>query len=160
MSSRAELPYDEWIERLALEYNLMQQHEPTFDIVNGDIKRHQGVIIGSDLYDEGFFRVEISVDRNFPFTPPKVQWLTKIWHPNITENVPASVCESVLSRDWSPALHIFSVVETLRALLGYPNPRDPLNRIAGDQMISKPFEFEKTAREYLMRYATAEQAFR
>ena len=159
MFDKAQLPPDKWEERLALEYSLVLRHEPTFGVVEGDIQKYRGVIIGTGSYEGGFFRVEVLVARNYPYTPPKVRWLTKIWHPNITDNVPASVCESVLSRDWTPALNIFSIIESLRALLAYPNPEDPLNGKAAEQLKRRPNEFMEKVREFVRRYAGPEQAF-
>jgi len=44
-----------------------------------------GTIAGPEgsPYQGGRWRVEISVPRQYPFSPPKCRFLTKIWHPNV-----------------------------------------------------------------------------
>ena len=153
------LSEDQYFERLAIEYSLMVNEEPTFDCVKGDLTRYRGVIIGSGMYEKGFFRVEVVIPREFPFLPPKIIWYTKIWHPNISYDSPAKVCESILNRDWVPSLHIFSIIETMRALLSYPNPDDPLNTKAARQMKSKSSKFNKQVKENISKHASPELAF-
>ncbi|MFH7836253.1 MAG: hypothetical protein QXL51_06630, partial [Candidatus Aenigmatarchaeota archaeon] len=59
----AELPELMWEKRLALEYKLMRENEPLFDIVDNDLTHYMGVIVGSGIYENGYFRVEIFVPR-------------------------------------------------------------------------------------------------
>jgi ubiquitin-protein ligase len=156
---KTQLPEALWSRRLALEYKLMRENEPTFDIVNNQLTHYRGVIIGEGLYEGGFFKVEIIVPRTFPYTPPDVIWWTRIWHPNFTDEVPARICESIFKNDWSPSLHLFSVVEALRNLLNNPNPDDPLNTFAAAEMKYRPDIFEARVRAYIELYARAEYAF-
>jgi len=148
-----------WHRRLGLEYALVQEHEQTFNAVDGDLTHYEGVIVGTGLYESGCFRVEIFLPRSFPFHPPDVVWHTRIWHPNFSDEVPARVCESVFKDHWSPSLHIITVIESLRSLLNEPNPDDPLNAIAAMEMKMRPDIFGARVRDYIERYATPEQAF-
>ena len=159
MGLNTELPEPLWNRRLALEYKLMRENEPTFDIVNNMLTHYRGVIIGEGLYEGGFFKVEIIVPRTFPYTPPNVIWWTRIWHPNFTDEVPARICESIFKNDWSPSLHLFTVVEALRNLLNNPNPDDPLNTFAAAEMKYRPDIFEARVRRYIELYARPELAF-
>jgi len=156
---KTQLPEALWSRRLALEYKLMRENEPTFDIVDDQLTHYRGVIIGEGLYEGGFFKVEIIVPRTFPYTPPDVIWWTRIWHPNFTDEVPARICESIFKNDWSPSLHLFSIVEALRNLLNNPNPDDPLNTFAAAEMKYRPDIFEARVRAYIELYARPEYAF-
>lgn len=155
-----QLTDEQYYERLALEYALMRNEEPTFDTEDNDLRKYRGVILGSGIYEGGFYRVSVEIPRNFPFYPPIVVWLTKVWHPNISFESPGRVCESIFNRDWTPSLHVFSVIEHIRALLSYPNPDDPLNHLAAKEMKDKPEQFVKTAKKYVSDCATPENAFR
>ena len=159
MALLAELPEPLWYKRLAIEYKLIHEHEPLFDIVEGDLTHYEGVLIGSGLYEGGYFRVEIILSRSFPFVPPKVIWWTRIWHPNFTDEVPARICESIFKDDWKPPLHLITVIGALRNLLNNPNPDDPLNTIAAMEMKFRPDIFKARVRQYIELYARPEKSF-
>ena len=57
--------------------------------------------------------------------PPKVRFLTKIYHPNIDKL--GRICLDILKDKWSPALQIRTVLLSIQALLSAPNPDDPLD---------------------------------
>jgi ubiquitin-conjugating enzyme E2 N len=56
--------------------------------------------------------------------PPKVRFLTKMYHPNIDKL--GRICLDILKDKWSPALQIRTVLLSIQALLSAPNPDDPL----------------------------------
>jgi len=56
--------------------------------------------------------------------PPKVRFLTKMFHPNIDKL--GRICLDILKDKWSPALQIRTVLLSIQALLSAPNPDDPL----------------------------------
>ena len=65
---------------------------------------------GDSPYSGGVFFVLIHFPPDYPFKPPKVQFQTKVYHPNV--NSQGSICLDILKEQWSPALTI-SKVRTL-----------------------------------------------
>jgi ubiquitin-protein ligase len=58
--------------------------EERFDVEEAN----ERVIIGrifpnSDIFKEGAFQIEIKLPPAYPFDPPKVRFLTPIYHPNV-----------------------------------------------------------------------------
>ena len=102
-------------------------------------------------YATGKFRLDIVCVADYPFTPPKCLFITPIYHPNIDTH--GNICMDVLKHEWSPALGLTTVVLSIIALLCEPNPDDPLNMGAGDQMRRDRASFEATARFWTSRYA-------
>lgn len=40
-------------------------------------------------YENGVFDVDIFIGGEYPFVPPKMQFITKIWHPNVSSQTGA-----------------------------------------------------------------------
>jgi len=144
---------DYWA-RLALEAKNIETEEPSFQPIQGDLRRWQGFVLGTGTYDGGVFVMQITVPRSFPYDPPQVRFITKIWHPNIYRG---RVCVGVLGKDWLPSMSISGVIETLRNLLNFPNPDDPLNQQASREAKRNPEQFERTARDWVRRFAGWDQ---
>ena len=35
-------------------------------------------------YEGGTYRIEIKIPMDYPFLPPKMRFVTKVWHPNVS----------------------------------------------------------------------------
>ena len=76
-------------------------------MVGDDLKHWMGTIQGpvDTPYAGGRFVVDIVIGERYPFMPPKMKFLTKIWHPNVS-SVTGAICLDILKSEWSPALTI------------------------------------------------------
>ncbi|KAL2006148.1 hypothetical protein VTN00DRAFT_9802 [Thermoascus crustaceus] len=81
-------------------------------------------------YSQGLWRLHLKMPEDYPKSPPKVSFRTRIWHPNIEESTGA-VCVDTLKRDWEPKLTLRDVLITISCLLIHPNPDSALNSAAG-----------------------------
>ena len=68
-----------------------------------------------------------SIKYYFPFNPPLVKFLTKIYHTNISHS--GSICLDILQtpNKWSPQYTIETVMTSIIALLDDPNTSHPFN---------------------------------
>lgn len=106
----------------------------------------------SSPYEGGMFKLELFLPDDYPMAPPKVRFLTKIYHPNIDKL--GRICLDILSEKWSPALQIRTVLLSIQALLSSPNPDDPLaNDVAKAWKENETLALQ-TAREWTVRFAT------
>ncbi|KAL2892351.1 Ubiquitin-conjugating enzyme E2 22 [Bienertia sinuspersici] len=59
-------------------------------------------------YENGVFRMKLILSSDFPHSPPKGYFLTKIFHPNIANN--GEICVNTLKKDWNPTLGLRHVL--------------------------------------------------
>ena len=94
--------------------------------INDSLSDLRGRISGppETPYESGVFELEVKIPDTYPFNPPKVRFLTKIWHPNIS-SVTGAICLDILKDQWAAAMTIRTVLLSLQALLASPEPDDP-----------------------------------
>jgi len=66
-------------------------------------------------FEGGNFRLEMFLPEGYPMTPPKIRFLTRVYHPNIDQL--GRICLDVLKDKWSPALQMRCVVVVVVVLL-------------------------------------------
>jgi ubiquitin-conjugating enzyme E2 D/E len=119
-----------------------------------DLFRWSGQIFGptESPYAGGLFFLRIQFPVDYPFKPPHVQFITKIYHPNI--NAAGLICLDILKNQWSPALTISKVLLSITSLLNDPNPDDPFVPEIANLYKKNKAAYEMEARNYTLRFAT------
>lgn len=102
-------------------------------------------------YENGMFFLEIYFPVDYPFSPPRVQFSTKILHVNIDEE--GYICVDILKNEWSPALTISKVLLSIRSLLSDPNPDDPLDLTLAKLYKRNKKKYHKKIREHTQKHA-------
>ncbi|ORY00695.1 ubiquitin-conjugating enzyme E2 N [Basidiobolus meristosporus CBS 931.73] len=104
-------------------------------------------------FEGGTFSLELFLPEDYPMAPPKVRFLTKIYHPNIDKL--GRICLDILKDKWSPALQIRTVLLSIQALLSAPNPDDPLANDVAQHWKEDEKDAIATARAWTMKHAVS-----
>ena len=143
--------------RLSRELKRLQEAPPencSAGLVNpSNLYEWEATIMGPEgtPFEGGVFSLSIKYPSDYPFKPPKIYFITKIYHPNINRN--GGICLDILKDKWSPALSITHVLLSICSLLDDPNPDDPLVPEIARLFKSNKAKYEANAREATMRYA-------
>merc|ERR1711939_1090738 len=121
--------------------------------IGDDLFHWQATIMGpgDSPYSGGVFFLSIHFPTDYPFKPPKVNFTTRIYHPNINSN--GSICLDILRDQWSPALTISKVLLSIYSMLTDPNPDDPLVPEIAHVYKTDRARYEATAREWTRKFA-------
>ncbi|KAL2430650.1 hypothetical protein ABEF95_012271 [Exophiala dermatitidis] len=100
-------------------------------------------------YSQGLWRLHLKIPHDYPKSPPKATFKTRIYHPNVEETTGA-VCLETLKRDWDPKLTLKDILVTISCLLIQPNPDSALNAAAG-ALIQEDYEAFSTQAKLMTR---------
>ena len=104
-------------------------------------------------YHGGVFYISIQFPQEYPFKPPRVQFITKVYHPNINSNGNFSL-EILNPQEWNPGYTIVKVLLILYSMLEKPNPDDPIVYDIAKQFKFDHSLYEATAIEWTHMYAS------
>ena len=103
-------------------------------------------------YEYGIFRVKLIITSEFPLSAPKGIFITKIFHPNISEK--GDICVNALKKDWNPQQwNLYNLFEIIKCLLIIPFPQSALNEEAGKLFMENYEEYFKIAKMHTKIYA-------
>ena len=108
--------------------------------IQADIEGPQGT-----PYESGIFRVKLFIPSEFPQMAPKGYFMTKIFHPNVSEK--GEICVNTLKRDWNPKQwSLYNLFEVIKCLLIVPFPQSSLNEEAGKMFMDNYDEYFRVAK--------------
>ncbi|KAJ8711363.1 hypothetical protein PYW07_008605 [Mythimna separata] len=125
-------------------------------IDDNDIYRWEVLIIGppDTLYEGGFFKAHLHFPKEYPLRPPRMKFVTEIWHPNIEKN--GDVCISILhepgddkwgyekaSERWLPVHTVETILISVISMLADPNDESPANVDAAKEWRERYSDFKK-----------------
>ncbi|KAJ6643285.1 Ubiquitin-conjugating enzyme E2 R2 [Pseudolycoriella hygida] len=87
------------------------------------------------LYQGGYFKAHMKFPPDYPYSPPSIRFLTKVWHPNNGD-----LCISILhppvddpqsgeriEERWNPTQNVRTILLSVISLLNEPNTYSPAN---------------------------------
>merc|ERR1719272_95268 len=122
----------------------------------GDLTHLLGEIPGppDTPFEGGVFQLDINIPASYPFSPPKVKFITRIWHPNISSQT-GMICLDILKDQWAAAMTLRTVLLSIQALLSAAEPDDPQDAVVAQQYKKDMKLYEKTAAHWTSAYAGA-----
>ena len=110
-------------------------------------------------YEGGVFKLEIRLPDRYPFEPPQVKFITKIYHPNIDSagRICLDVLKSPPQGSWKPSQNLSTILTSIQLLLSEPNPDDGLMADISQEYKQDRPAFLKKAKEWVDLYAKADQ---
>ncbi|CAD8103502.1 unnamed protein product [Paramecium primaurelia] len=103
-------------------------------------------------YEGGIFNLDIQFPEDYPLKPPKILFLTSIYHLNIDYNT-GQICLEILRYNWSPNLTIRNLLLSILALLYDPNPNSPLLDDVNTVFKNEKQLYLQKAKEWTKKYA-------
>jgi len=89
-------------------------------------------------YANGCFLAKLKFPHDYPFAPPKMTFLSEMWHPNVYAN--GEVCISILhapgadplqyeadNERWTPSQSVEKILLSVMSMLAEPNPESGAN---------------------------------
>ncbi len=104
-------------------------------------------------YVGGIFVLSFVFPSTYPMKPPEVNFLTPIFHPNVSMKNGGSICPDALCSDWSPTVHVTAIIERLVALLLSPAEESPLDPEAFELWKNQRKKFLETAASWTKKHA-------
>merc|ERR1739842_90741 len=75
-------------------------------------------------YEGGAFFLKIEFPMDYPVRPPKVNFQTRIYHPNVTSE--GDICIDILKDQWNNTKSISMILSAIQCLLSKPDVSRPL----------------------------------
>jgi len=123
-------------------------------LIGDNLYKWKVTVVGPDKtpYEKGFFQIELEIPTEYPFKPPKLKFVTKIYHPNVKSD--GGFCTPILAEEWSPQLKLSDVLKEVDKVLRDPNPDNPLEPDIANQYKTDKKAFIKAATEHTKKYAS------
>ncbi|KAM3956634.1 ubiquitin-conjugating enzyme E2 T [Aphomia sociella] len=106
-------------------------------------------------YENGTFKLIITIPEKYPFEPPLVKFTTPVYHPNIDKG--GRICMDMLKMPpkgaWLPTITLESLLVSLQTLLANPNPDDPLMMDVANEYKYNIQEYLENARKHTEKHA-------
>jgi len=125
-----------------------------------NIYKWEILIIGptDSLYEGGYFTAHLTFPEEYPQRPPKLKFISDMWHPNVGKD--GHVCISILhepgddkygyekaSERWLPIHTVETIMVSVISMLSDPNDESPANVDAAKEFREDKTKFKRNCRK-------------
>ncbi|ODM93704.1 Ubiquitin-conjugating enzyme E2-17 kDa [Orchesella cincta] len=98
-------------------------------------------------FEGGIFRLRIEFPFNYPLTPPRIWFYSRMFHPNVYSN--GRICLDILEDEdkWEPSYDAAGILCAIQSMLGDPNPESPANGEANELYLKNRAAYEKRVKQ-------------
>jgi ubiquitin-conjugating enzyme E2 A len=109
---------------------------------NDDLMHWKAVIFGPEdtIWQGGIFKLELHFTTEYPMSPPKVKFMTPVFHPNVYKD--GNICMDIMKSQWSPVYDVSALLLSIQSLLSDPNPNSAANGEAAEMYAKQRREYE------------------
>ncbi len=124
-------------------------------ISDDDPCHYQATIRGpvDSPFEGGMYLLDVQFANEYPFKPPKITFLTRMFHPNIRED--GAIYLKKLYDEWTPAFTIEKVLLSIQSLLTSPDTdvSTTCNKEAARLYLQDRNKYDQHVRLYTQKYA-------
>lgn len=103
-------------------------------------------------YHMGAYNLQIDFPERYPFVPPILHILTKVYHPNINDH--GQICLPILEAEqWKPTSRMCTILNVLMATFNDPQTDNAYNLDMANLFLNDRKKYDKIAESWVMRYA-------
>ncbi|XP_028391990.1 ubiquitin-conjugating enzyme E2 C-like [Dendronephthya gigantea] len=105
--------------------------------IDDNIFNWKATITGAEgtAYEGQEYKLSLEFPARYPYTAPKVQFITPCYHPNVDNH--GTICLDILKDKWSALMDVRTLLLSIQLLLSVPNNKDPLNAEAAQMWDNK-----------------------
>ena len=145
------------LRRIAKDLSILEKaNHPEYTahpVDDSDMFHWVGIIQGpkDSPYEGGKFKINITIPADYPLRAPTLNFITKIYHPNVSEK--GEVCLEILKSGWTPMQNLEKILEQVYFLICNPDPLDALNTEIASEMKNNKAAFEEKAKKMTQEFA-------
>ena len=130
-----------------------EEIDQTINAVPDDdnIFKWSAIIFGPDdtVWEGGVLKLTMEFSDQYPQQPPKVQFVSKIFHPNVYKD--GQIGLDILHDNWSPSYDVQIILISIQHLLTNPDNKNAVNSEASQMHKNNYREYVRRVKECVQK---------